>query len=60
MMMVSDGETWLVVSELGRGQRQRVLPRQCLGALAARLDALDLAAVHDELVLLADLHFLRW
>ena len=33
-----------------------VLPRQGLGALTAGLDALDLVAVHDQLVLLADLH----
>ena len=33
-----------------------VLPRQGLGSLTAGLDALDLVAVHDQLVLLADLH----
>ena len=33
-----------------------VLPWQGLGSLTAGLDALDLVAVHDQLVLLADLH----
>mmetsp|Transcript_3216 Transcript_3216/g.3941 ORF Transcript_3216/g.3941 Transcript_3216/m.3941 type:complete len:203 (-) Transcript_3216:18-626(-) len=33
-----------------------VLPRQGLGSLTAGLDALDLVAVHDELVLLTNLH----
>ena len=33
-----------------------VLPWQGLGALTAGLDALDLVAIHNQLILLADLH----
>ena len=33
-----------------------VLPWQSLRTLAAGLDALDLVAVHDQLILLTDLH----
>ena len=33
-----------------------VLPWQGLGALTAGLDALDLVAVHDQLILLTDLN----
>jgi len=33
-----------------------VLPRQGLWSLTAGLDALDLVAIHDEFILLTDLH----
>ena len=37
--------------------KSSVLPWQGLGTLSACLDALDLVAVHDQLVLLTNLHF---
>ena len=44
------------VSSSTRFLLDSVLPRQGLWSLTAGLDALDLVAIHDEFILLTDLH----